>query len=137
MTAKEYLKQAHHPDAMIHCRLREIDYRKDLSSNLSGAKFDAMPKNPNRMVEAPFVKCPEKIDEIQQDVEKKVALLISLRDELSVRIHLLEDHDEQLVLQYRYIDNCTWEEIAGIINVSVRTVHRIHGSALQHFSVPD
>lgn len=137
MTAKEYLKQARHLDAMIHCRLRELDYWKELSGNLSSAKFDAMPKNPNRATEAPFVKCLEKIDEIQRDIEKKVALLIRLRDELSARIHLLTDHDEQLVLRYRYIDNCTWEEIAGIINVSVRTVHRIHGSALQHFSVPD
>lgn len=137
MTAKEYLKQARHLDAMIHCRLCEIDYWRDLSGNLSGVKYDDMPKNPNRATEAPFVKCLEKIDEIQHDVEKKVALLIGLRDELSIRINLLADHDEQLVLRYRYIDNCTWEEIAGIINVSVRTVHRIHGSALQHFSVPD
>lgn len=33
MTAKEYLKQARHLDAMIHCRLREIDYWKALSES--------------------------------------------------------------------------------------------------------
>ena len=137
MTAKEYLKQARHLDAMIHCRLREIDYWKDLSSSVSGVNYDGMPHNPNRPTEAPFVRCLEKIDEIQRDVEKKVAILITLRDEINARINLLSDHDEQLVLRYRYIDNCTWEEIAGFINVSLRTVHRIHGSALQHFSVPN
>lgn len=52
-------------------------------------------------------------------------------------ISLLSDRDEQLVLRFRYIDGCTWEDIAGILNVSVRTVHRIHGSALQNFSVPE
>ena len=31
MTAKEYLNQATHLDALIHCRLREIDYWRDLS----------------------------------------------------------------------------------------------------------
>ena len=45
--------------------------------------------------------------------------------------------DEQLVLRYRYLDDCTWEEISRMLNVSLRTVHRIHGSALQHFSVPE
>lgn len=137
MTAKEYLKQARHLDAMIHCRLREIDYWKDLSTSVSCGGNDGMPRNPNRPTDAPFARCLEKIDEIQRDIEKKVAVLIDLRDEINSRINLLPDHDEQLVLRYRYIDNCTWEEIAGIINVSVRTIHRIHGSALQHFSVPD
>jgi DNA-directed RNA polymerase specialized sigma subunit len=122
---------------MIHCRLREIDYWKDLSSSVSGVNYDGMPHNPNRPTEASFVRCIEKIDEIQCDVEEKVAILINLRDEINARINLLADHDEQLVLRYRYIDNCTWEEISGFINVSLRTVHRIHGSALQHFSVPN
>ena len=83
------------------------------------------------------MRCIEKIDEIQRDIEEKVAVLITLRDEINARINLLTDRDEQLVLRYRYIDNCTWEEIAGFINVSIRTVHRIHGSALQHFPVPE
>ena len=29
MTAKEYLNQARHLDALINCRLREIDYWRD------------------------------------------------------------------------------------------------------------
>ena len=137
MTAKEYLKQAHHLDAMIHCRLREIDYWKDLSGSVSGINYGSMPHNPNKPTDAPFVRCIEKMDEIQRDIEEKVTVLIKLRDEINLRINLLTDRDEQLILRYRYIDNCTWEEIAGFINVSIRTVHRIHGSALQHFPVPE
>ena len=106
MTAKEYLNQARHLDALINCRLREIDYWRDLSSSVSGTRFDGMPHSPNRPTEAPFVRC-------------------------------LEKRDEQLVLRYRYLDDCTWEEISRMLNVSLRTVHRIHGSALQNFSVPD
>ena len=66
-----------------------------------------------------------------------MAQLITLRDEINARIDLLADPEEQLVLRYRYIDNCTWDEIACMLNVSLRTVHRIHGSALQNFVVPD
>lgn len=137
MTAKEYLKQVRHLDIMIHCRLREIDYWQDLLSSVSGVNYDGIPHSPNRPTEAHFVKCLEKIDKIQHDVEKKVEQLIALRDEINSKISLLSDHDEQLVLRYRYIDNCTWEEVAGFINVSLRTVHRIHGIVLQHFPVPD
>lgn len=137
MTAKEYLNQARHLDALINCRLREIDYWRDLSSSVSGTRFDGMPHSPNRPTEAPFVRCLEKIDEIQRSVGEKVAYLVRLKEEINTAIDMLENRDEQLVLRYRYLDDCTWEEISRMLNVSLRTVHRIHGSALQNFSVPD
>lgn len=136
MTAKEYLNQARHLDALINCRLREIDYWKDLSSGISGSRFEPH-YNPNKPTEAPFVRCLEKIDEIQRGVEEKVAYLVRLKEEINTAIDVLESRDEQLVLRYRYLDDCTWEEISRMLNVSLRTVHRIHGSALQNFSVPD
>lgn len=136
MTAKEYLNQARHLDALIHCRLREIDYWRDLSSSVSGSSFEEH-HNPNRPTEALFVRCLEKIDEIQRSVEEKVAYLISLKEEINKAIDKLDNRDEQLLLRYRYLDNCTWEEIAAMLNVSIRSVHRIHGMALQHFSVPN
>lgn len=137
MTAKEYLNQARHLDALINCRLREIDYWRDLSSSVSGTRFDGMPHSPNHPTEAPFVRCLEKIDEIQRSVEEKVAYLVRLKEEINTAIDMLENRDEQLVLRYRYLDDCTWEEISRMLNVSLRTVYRIHGSALQNFSVPD
>ena len=137
MTAKEYLNQARHLDALINCRLREIDYWKDLSSGVSGMRFDGMSHNPNRPTDAPFVRCLEKIDEIQRSVEEKVAYLISLRDEINARIDMLDNHEEQVLLRYRYIDGFTWEEIESMMNVSERTAFRIHGNALAHFPVPD
>jgi len=137
MTAKEYLNQARHLDALINCRLREIDYWRDLSSSVSGTRFDGMPHSPNRPTEAPFVRCLEKIDEIQRSMEEKITYLVRLKEEINTAIDKLENRDEQLVLRYRYLDDCTWEEISRMLNVSLRTVHRIHGSALQNFSVPD
>lgn len=137
MTAKEYLNQARHLDALINCRLREIDYWKDLSSGVSGMRFDGMPHNPNRPTEARFVRCLEKIDEIQRSVEEKITYLVRLKEEINTAIDKLENRDEQLVLRYRYLDDCNWEEISRMLNVSLRTVHRIHESALQNLIVPD
>ena len=136
MTAKEYLNQARHLDALINCRLREIDYWRDLSSSVSGSNFEPH-YNPNKPTEVPFVRCLEKIDTIQRDVAEKIAYLVRLKGESNTAIDALEMRDEQLVLRYRYLDDCTWEEISRMLNVSLRTVHRIHGSALQHFSAPE
>ena len=136
MTAKEYLNQARHLDALINCRLREIDYWRDLSSGISGSRLEPR-YDPNRPTEAPFARCIEKIDGIQRGVEEKVAQLIALRDEINSRIDMLENREEQLVLRYRYLDSCTWEEIGRMMNASERTVFRIHGSALANFPVSD
>ena len=136
MTPKEYLNQARHLDALINCRLREIDYWRDLSTSVAGNSFEEH-HNPNRPADAPFVRCLEKIDAIQRDVEEKVTHLVSLREDINTRIDMLASHEEQMVLRYRYLDNCTWEEIAAMVNVSLRTVHRIHGSALQNFPLPE
>ena len=46
MTAKEYLNQARHLDALINCRLREIDYWRDLSSSVSGSNFKQADRSP-------------------------------------------------------------------------------------------
>ena len=132
MTAKEYLNQARHLDALINCRLREIDYWRDLSSSVSGSNFEPH-YNPNKPTEAPFVRCLEKIDAIQKDVAEKVAYLVCLKETINAAIDRLASREEQLVLRYRYLDNCSWEEISRMLNVSLRTVHRIHGSALKIF----
>ena len=135
MTAKEYLNQACHLDALINCRLCEIDYWRDMAQSVSGSNFEPH-YNPNHPTEAPFVKCIGKIDEIQRSVEEKVAQLIQLRDEIDSRIDMLSNHEEQILLRYRYLDGLSWEQIERMMCVSKSTVHRIHGAALQNFSVP-
>lgn len=136
MTAKEYLGQARHLTALINSYLREIDYWKDLSTSITGSNFEPH-YNPNTPSDAHFVRCLEKIDDAEANIKEKVAQLMRLRDEINSRIALLDSRDEQLVLRYRYVDGCTWDEIGSMLNVSLRTVHRIHGSALQNFSVSE
>ena len=121
MTAKEYLNQAREIDALIHSKLRELDYWRDLSRRISGSHFEEQ-HNPNRPSDAPFARCICKIDEY-----------VDLQKSVSQAIDCVENNQEKLLLRYRYIDGRTWQKIAELLDVSLRTVHRIHGSALQHF----
>src|SRR5699024_8781429 len=132
----EYLNQARHLDALINCRLREIDYWRVLSSIVSGSNFEPH-YNANKPTEAPFVRCLEKIDAIKRDETDKVAYVVIIKETINAEMDRLASREEQLVLRYRYLYNCSWEEISRMLNVSLRTVHRIHGSALQNFSVPN
>ena len=135
MTVKEYLKQAKKLDALINCRMRELQYWRSLADGVTGSNFQPH-YNPNTPTEAPFVRCIEKIDAIERELDTKIDALVDLKRSMSAAIDQLEDHDEQLLLRYRYFENRSWEEIGGLLHVSSRTVHRIHGSALRNFSVP-
>lgn len=136
MTAKEYLKQAKLLDAQINSLLREIDYWRDLSTRVSGSSFEAH-YNPNRPTEAPFVHALEMIDETEREIDRKLQMLVKLKAEISIAIDRLSNREERMVLRYRYLNDCSWEEISTLMNVSERTVYRIHGTALQNFSVPE
>ena len=74
------------------------------------------------------------------DVKKKMEALEEKRNTLLTELDTqikVSNVDERLLLRYRYLDNHSWEEIGVLLNASVRTVHRIHSSALQNFSVPE
>ena len=135
MTAKEYLNQAREIDALIHSKLRELDYWRDLSRRISGSHFEEQ-HNPNRPSDAPFARCICKIDELERDISHMVDEYVDLQKSVSQAIDCVENNQEKLLLRYRYIDGRTWQKIAELLDVSLRTVHRIHGSALQHFPIP-
>lgn len=135
MTAKEYLKSAGKLDALINCRMRELQYWRDLANSIPGSGFQPH-YNPNHPTEAPFVRCIEKIDAIEREIDAKIDALVDLKSAMSAAIDLLPEHDEQLLLRYRYFEGRSWEEIGALLHVSSRTVHRIHGSALRNFTVP-
>ena len=118
MTAKEYLKQAYLLDKQIQVEVKELE-------QLRGT-------NPNRNLEAPFIKTIEKIWEYEQKIDAKINRLVDLRAAINAAIESMENPEERLLLKYRYLKNESWEDISYELNVSYRTVHRIHASALNN-----
>ena len=68
------------------------------------------------------------------DTEKKYEAAIKeckkKSAEIEFFINLLEDFQEKLILEYRYIYYENWQDIALSLNYEERQVYRIHGRAL-------
>lgn len=77
------------------------------------------------------------IIEMENRIQKELCELVVLKNKIFSSLEKMENRDERLLLTYRYLDQASWEEIAGYLSVSMRTVHRIHSSALQNFLVPE
>lgn len=138
MTAKEYLKQAYLLDKQIQVEVKELEQLREMRGTIQGCSYgEKIGTNPNRNLEAPFIKTIEKIWDYEQKIDAQINRLVDLRSEINAAIESMENTEERLLLKYRYLKNESWEDISYELNVSYRTVHRIHASSLNNFVVPE
>ena len=135
MTAKEYLNQAYMLNELIDSDAEELERLRELSFKIAGGNYGERVMSSGRK-EPSFVRYIDEIDEMEQKIHVELCELLLLKRNITQAINRMENREERLVLTYRYLSNKTWEQISSILSVSIRTVHRIHQSALNHFSVP-
>nr|DAQ43970.1 MAG TPA: Protein of unknown function (DUF722) [Caudoviricetes sp.] len=135
MTAKEYLSQAYRLDQRIDSNIAEITRLREMACGISSPSWEEKVQT-SRNTDAPFVRCLEKIMDLEKVVNSEIDTLVDLKRQIRTTIERVPNTDEQLVLRYRYIHNCTWEQIGNELNADARTIRRWHGDALQKVKVP-
>lgn len=78
-------------------------------------------------MEETIVKLMDLENEVNQDIDE----LIKLKAEIVETINQVDDPIYQLVLQMRYIDRKTWEEVAIGLGYDTRYTMKLHGRALK------
>ena len=136
MTAKEYLQQAYRLNELIDSDVHELERLRDLAGRISSPNFGERVQS-SRNLDAPFVKYLGDIMEMEEKIQKELCRLVVLKKQILAALESVADREERLLLTYRYLNNESWEQIAGDLSVSMSTVHRIHASALRNFSVPN
>ena len=91
----------------------------------------------DKQIQVEVKELEQKIWEYEKKIDGKINRLVDLRSEINTAIEMMENSEERLLLKYRYLKNESWEDISYELNVSYRTVHRIHASALNNFVVPE
>ena len=135
MTAKEYLSQAYRLDQRSNSNIEEISRLREMVCSISSPSWEENVQT-SRHTDAPFVRCLEKIMDLEKVVNGEIDTLVDLKRQIRTTIERVPNTDEQLVLRYRYIHNCTWEQIGNELNADARTIRRWHGDALQKVKVP-
>lgn len=129
MNVKEYLSQAIWLNQRINRKLEQANSLRTLASKVTttfGEERVQSTKNQSPMEEI-IVKLVDLENEVNEDIDQ----LIKLKAEIVETINKVDDPIYQLVLQIRYIDGKTWEEVAKSIGYDRRTIFRIHGKALK------
>ena len=135
MMAKEFLRQAYRLNELINSDLEELQNLRELSRSVSSPVFEEKISG-TKSTDPPFVRYVGKIIDLKKQIQQEVDRLVKLKSDIREAINQMQNVDEKLLLRYRYINFLNWEEICVNLNVSIRTVHRLHSSALQHLKVP-
>jgi len=132
MNAKEYLSQAIWLDQMIDSKLEQLATLKSLAmkvtSSFTKEKICGGNIEKSKM-ESTMVKVIDLENEINADIDR----LVDLKKDIQDTINMMDDINQQLLLELRYLSGKGWDEIAASMGYDPRTVYRIHGKALKEF----
>lgn len=135
MTAKEYMEQARYLDMQINSKIEQVRTLNELATKVTTVYSD-MPHSPNRNT-GRMEETIAKIIHLESEIDRDIDALVDLKQEVKTAISKVEDEKYRVLLELRYINQKSWEEIANQLGYDLRYTHKIHGRALQKITVPE
>lgn len=135
MNAKEYLSQAMYIDQRIDSKLEQIMKLRESASKATATLSDMpRPDSPNvQSMEETIVK----IVDLEREINRDIDALVDLKAEARKVISKLDNPEQQLILEMRYLCYKSWAEIAEDLSFSESNVYKIHGEALKRIVLPE
>jgi len=132
MSIKNYLSQAIWLDQMIDSKLEQMETLKSLAMKVT-TSFTKEKISSGNINKSNMENILVKVMDLENEINKDIDRLVDLKREIQDIINLMEDINQQLLLELRYLNGKGWDEIAVSMGYDPRTVYRIHGKALKEF----
>lgn len=133
MTAKEYLRQIAVLDAKIKRRQTEIEELKTAATHITTV-FDENKIQTSGRSDDKIANIVTRWIAMEHQVAEMLEQLMDLRHKIIGEIHQLTDDRYIRILEMRYVDRETFEQIAVTMHMDIRHIFRLHGYALQEFT---
>lgn len=128
LTPKKFLQQAFYLDQRINSKIEQIDTLNSLARKATSTLSD-MPKAPGRNTSR-LEDIIVKIVMLQEEINNDIDSLVDIKIRMTEMINDMEDKEQQMVLEKRYLNFLSFEQIAVDLNFSIQHVFRIHKQAL-------
>lgn len=86
---------------------------------------------------SPIERPMDKVLEIDVEINREIDELQIVRQEIRAALNQLEDENLKLLMEYRYIDGMTWEQIAVKMHYGFQWVCKLHGRALNRLRIKE
>lgn len=127
--SKKYLQQIRLYDSHINTKLEERDRIKARLTQITPTlKQDVVTGggNQDKLSEA-----VAKLVDLEAEIDREVDCFVSARNEVTKTIDKVDNAKLHKVLNLRYVEFKTWEQIACDMGISYQWVCKLHGIALQ------
>ena len=132
MNAKEYLSQAIWLDRMIDSKLEQFEMLKSLAMKVTSS-FTKEKISGGNIEKSKMESTMVKVIDLEHEINADIDRLVDLKKDIQDTINKMNDINQQLLLELRYLSGKGWDEIAASMGYDPRTVYRIHGKALKEF----
>ena len=129
MTAKEYLSQAFWLDRKIDSKLQQVLALRELAEKTTSVMTEDVVSHTRNVCSVQDVIA--KIVDLESEMNRDIDRLIDLKRDIGNAISKVDSPNEQIILEYRYLDRQSWHDIAEKIGLHPRTVFRLHEQGLR------
>ena len=131
MTVKEYLAQTIWLNKSIDSKLEYLESLKLLTMKVTASYSQDKPEKRQPGKSCRMEEALVKVIDLENEVTADIDRLIDLKREIGGYIRELEDPRYRLILENRYLNNKSWEEVTEIFGYDKRWIYRIHNEALK------
>lgn len=128
MTAKEYLNRGYKIELQIQSKMEQLERLRAMATRTTTTLSDMpRPASPDpHKTENIIIKIVKLNAELNAEIDK----LIDTKIEIKHTIDKVQDVDEKLILEARYLNFKSYDDIASMLNMSLENIFRIHSNAL-------
>ena len=130
MTVKEFLSKIHAVDKRINNKLDQIEGLRSLLERVTPV-LTGMPRGGQKDTS----NIVDRIWRLEAAVTDDIDLFVDMVQETRKAIERMDSEFEKYILEARYLVYWSWDKIAEDYGVSVDTIHRAHGRALQNIKI--
>ena len=128
MSNKELLNQAYHLDLRIESKLQQVESLRSLAAKAT-TTYAAEPVSGTRDVhKREDIIC--KIVDLQAEINTDIDQLIDLKRKLRKMIESVPNVSYRTILELRYLNFRTWEEIAVAMGYTLRNLRYMRDKAI-------
>lgn len=132
MTPKEFLSQAWRIETRIE---KKIEERERIEAKLTSGRMTnltGMPRGGNY----DWTDAVASVMRFTEQINAEIMQLCTIKRQVNDAIEAVEDRRYRMVLEMRYRNYMSWEEIADEMHYDPRWVQELHGRALLCVKVP-
>lgn len=133
MTAKQFLKQARYLDERINTKITQVSSLHDLATKATATLSD-MPGSPTRNTHR--MEDIIKILMLENEINSDIDHLVDLKESILAVIKAVDDEECRLLLEKRYLNFESWEDIAAEMCTGIDNIDRLHSKALKKTAIP-